>query len=218
MRKFRDFLELAPDDAYSLNALAALYHRRGDYAAAVPLFERAYHLLPNCDTCSNVGMVLYYEGRYKESASYYEYALEYCDENEYDIWGNWARVLYWVEGEEERAQEAGEKAIALAEEELLHNPEDWELLGSLIDYHSMFGDDARARLLIDRALPFAKGNEELLASIGSAYESFGDRNAALRYFGEAVRNGYPLHRIQADPDLAPLRRDPRFRQVPAGSS
>jgi serine/threonine-protein kinase len=213
IEKLKTTLLLAPHDVYSINVLGAMYHDRGEYANARELMEKAYQILPNCFTCSNVGLILFFEKRYKDSASYYEYAIQYCDENNHDVWGDWARSLYWVEEERERAIELFKKAIELANKELEKNPDDPDIYAYLIEYYAMIGDEAYTRQLISKAIPLANENPELLYTIGDAYEIFDDRNAALRYIGEAIRYGFPVTRIEVTPELNEFVQDTRFMQM-----
>jgi serine/threonine protein kinase/tetratricopeptide (TPR) repeat protein len=213
IRDLQMTLKLAPNDAYSLNTLGVIYHDRGQYSVARSHFERAFQLLPMCDTCCNVGMTLYFEGRYKESASYYEYALEYCDENDTKLWGSWASSLYWVDGERGRAIELFNTAIGLAAGQLQETPDNPILVGALVEYYAMIGDEANSRRWMAEAERFAMAEPEVLYSIGDAHEIFGDRGAALRYLGEAVRRGFPVGRIEGTRELFDLVQDPRFKQM-----
>jgi serine/threonine-protein kinase len=206
---------LAPEDAYTYNLYGVVYHDRGDYTEARKAFERAFQLLPMCHTCSNVGLMLYYEGRFKDSAEYYEYALEYCGRDSHEIWANWARSLYWVDGERERSGDLFAEAIQLATEALRSSPEDPFLIGNLIESYAMTGDSTSALRMIALAESLPTKDAELLYSIGDAYELMGDRNAALRYLSAAARHGFPIDRIRATRELQDLVSDSRFKRMVA---
>jgi tetratricopeptide (TPR) repeat protein len=211
-------LTYAPDYAFAHNVLGAIYQERGDFVNARKMFDRAFRLLPNCDTCCNVGLMLYFEKRYRDSASYYEYALEYCGPDRYDIWANWATALYWVDGERKRSIELFRTAIDLASAELQQDPDNTVLIQDLIGYHAMIGDDTTTRRLIARAESSGTIDDELLYTIGTAYEIMGDRIAALRYLADAVRHGYPVARINGTRELEDLFEDPRFQRMIAAES
>jgi serine/threonine-protein kinase len=216
IQKLKETIDLAPHDVYSLNMLGILYHQRGEYAQARKLLELAFQLLPNCITCSNIGLILFFEKRYKDSASYYELALEYCGDGDYDDWGSWASSLFWVEGERDQAIELYKKAIDLATQELKTNPEDPFLIGCLIEYYAITGDTARTFQMIAYAESLAIDDVNVLYAIGDAHEIFDNRPAALRYLGEAVRRGFPVAEIEATPELADLVDEPVFQRIISG--
>ena len=107
-------LELAPDDLYSLSLLGGLHIRNGRFDLARDPLERAFALAPKCETCSNVGLVLFHEAKYHEAANFYELALDYCGEDDLDTWANWAKSLYWAEGGREDSLAKFEVAITLS--------------------------------------------------------------------------------------------------------
>jgi serine/threonine-protein kinase len=210
---FHRSLSLAPNNAYSHNMLGVLFHERGMYTEARIRFEQAFQLLPDCHTCSNIGLMLYYEKRYRESSKYYEYALEYCDKDNPETWGNWASSLYWVDGEKERAIELFQTAIGILEEQLEDNPDNPDAIAGLIEYYAMSGDEQNARRMIARAEPYASTNAEIMYAIGDAYEIFGDRTSALRYIANSIRHDYPVARIVGTRELKGLVEDPRFQRL-----
>ncbi len=211
-------LTLAPDDAFSLNTQGAIFANRGDYSRARELFERAYSQLPNCLTCSNLGLMLFHEGKFKESASFYELSLEWCGEDDYLTWANWAKALYWAEGGRPDSVSKFEKAIAIVREEWRQSPEDPILIGHLIEFNAMTGDKETTMNLIEAADSMAGIDGKLYYRIGDAYELFGDRVSALRYLAEAVRHGFPVEEILTTGELQDLVADPRFVRMIAAAA
>lgn len=216
IHKFKETLTFAPNDAYTINSLGVIHHQLGEYSEARKYFESAFQLLPNCQTCCNVGLILFFEKRFKESARYYELAIEYCGEDNPHVFGNWASSVYWVEGERDRAVDLFKKAIELTTQELADDPENASLIGCLIEYYASIGDTNRSCEMIAYAESLAVEDASVLYSIGDAYAIFGNRTAALRYLGEAVRRGFPISEIKATPELTDLVRDPIFQKVIAG--
>jgi tetratricopeptide (TPR) repeat protein len=218
IRKFNETLALAPKDAYCHNLLGAIYHHRGDTSEARKHFELAFTLLPNCATCCNVGLILFFEKQFKESASYYQLAIEYCGENNHVVWGSWASSLYWVEGDRDRSVELYQKAIELAKRELADEPGSPFLIGCLIEYYAAIRDTTETFRMIAHADSLALDDQEVLYAVGDAYEIFGNRTTALRYLGDAVRRGFPVSEIEATPELEDLVQDPIFQRVIAGGN
>jgi len=211
-------LALAPDDAYSLNTKGAVFVDRGEYKEARGQFERAFALAPNCETCSNIGLMLFLEDKFRESASYYELSLEYCGEDNPRIWANWAKALYWTEGGRTESIAIFQKAIALNWEEWERSPGDPDVIGDLIEFHAMIGDEETTRRLIATGDSLAVGNARLLFQIGDAYELIGERGPALRYLADAVRHGFLVQEVLGTHELSDLIKDPRFvRMVTAAS-
>jgi serine/threonine-protein kinase len=61
-----------------------------------------------------------------------------------------------------------------------------------------------------RALTLAPGGPDVQFRAGLAYELLGRRKLALDAIARALRLGYPLKFIEAEPDLVALRRDPGY--------
>ena len=98
------------------------------------------------------------------------------------------------------------------------DPGDPDILADLIDFNAMLGEQETTRRLIATADSLDSDNRGLLYSIGNAYELLGDRGAALRYLGEALRHGYPVERIHSTRELSSLVEDPRFVRMTSATS
>ncbi|HEX5131901.1 MAG TPA: protein kinase [Candidatus Krumholzibacteria bacterium] len=204
-------IQLAPDDFRTLNSLGICYSELGDWRAAREYWERAFLIRPSCGSSSNVGTMLYYEGRFADSAHYYQYALEYCDTTDYSYWANLACALYWADGRREDAIHTYRKAIRLAEARITEVPDDIGTIARLADYHAMIGEDERAREMIERSSGL--NDMEVYFRLACAYASMDDPEHAIDYIGKAVREHYPVHEIQREPLFRDLVRDPRLRTV-----
>ncbi len=199
---------LAPASYRALNSLGLYYDARGDLTRAREYFERAYLAEPNCASCSNVGRVLYFEGRFKDSARYYEYALDYCDTTQYVYLSNLAGSLYYVEGQRERAKEIYRRAIRIATARLDVVPDDAATTAALADFYSMTDNRDMALATIDRlsGTPDAKS----LFRIAQVYEHFGERTQALQYMDQALQLQVPIYEVVNEPMMSELIKDPRF--------
>lgn len=212
---WRRALTLAPEDVIALNNLGAVQYFQGDWTQAGDTFMRSFHLRPDCASCNNIATVLFLKGDYKSAADYFELALSpaYCDSTNFMNWGNLASALYWAEGTRPEALKKYRRAILKAEDALKATPDSPEIIGYLIDYYAMTGDDVRAREMIRRAEPFLMKDSSVMYRVGSAYEKLGDRDLALHQLGNAFRHGYPLPQILRDPVLRDLVTDDRFQEL-----
>ena len=214
IEQFEKSLALAPNDGLSLNNLGAIHYSQGDWDRARAAFERSFRAWPECESCSNTALMLYFDGRFDESATYFEFALEYCNTTDHEAWGNWASALYWVDGQRGKAIEVFQTAIRIATDKLARTPdEDPDLIARLIDYYSMSGDDKSTREMIKRAQPFGETDSGVMKSIGDAYEKLGERKQALRYLDNAMRHHYPQEIIVRNPLLKDLLKDPVFQRM-----
>jgi serine/threonine-protein kinase len=206
---------LAPRDARSLNNLGVVYYQQGKWESFREVSLESFRIRPNCESCNNVATALYFEGKYAESAQYFELALspEYCDSTDHLSWGNVARSLYWVPGQRDRAVSTYRKAAELARGRLADKPNDSGLIGNLIDYCAMSGDTACAREMLARAEPLLHDDRNMMYRVGSAYETLGERELALHHLGNAFRHGMALPEIVGDPALRELVADPRFQEM-----
>jgi tetratricopeptide (TPR) repeat protein len=204
-------LELAPDDHHALNTMGIYYSDRGEWVRARELWERAFLVHPTCANCGNVGYVLYFEGRYGDSARYFEYALDYCDTTRFIYWGNLASALYWTPGQRERSTAIYRRAIARARDRLADVPDDESTTSWLATYYAMIGDRDEALLLAGEVA--SSDDAAVMYHLAQIYEFLGERTEALHYIGETVRRSYPLYEIMNEPILADLKKDPRFLQL-----
>jgi len=145
-------------------------------------------------------------------------ALEWCGEDDYLTWANWAKALYWSEGGRHDSISKFERAIAIVREEWRQSPGDPVLVGHLIEFHAMIGDKETTLNLIAMADSMAVRNGKLFFKIGDAYELMGNRGAALRYLAEAVRHGFPVKEILNTPELQDLVADLRFVRMIAAAT
>jgi tetratricopeptide (TPR) repeat protein len=208
-------LELAPRVNWVINNLGMIYYRNEDWDRAAEMFERAFAIRPYCDLALNLGSLMAYQHRFEEAEKYYEFGAQYCDSTNYLVWGNWASVAFWAPGRRDEALEMYHRAIRLAEAARAENPDDRDVVGHLIDYYGMTKQRERALDLIEEVTPYAKTNSKLMFYIACAYENLDERENALRYIGEALRHGYPLKFVEADPTLDDLREDSVFKQMVA---
>ncbi len=202
---------LAPADYRTLNSLGLYYSERGDWESAREYFEESFILHPSYASSSNVGSVMYYQGRFGDSARYYEYALEYTDSTNYVDWGNLACALYWADGRRDEGVAMYRKAIALAEKRLSQAHDDAATTARLADYYGMVGERESALAMIERSTGL--NDVEVFYRLACAYASLGDTERAIEFIGKAVREHYPIHEVEREPLFRELVRDARLRSM-----
>ena len=207
--------KLAPHDVLTLSNLGVVHYDRGEWRDAQRMFLQAFKIHPNCESCNNVASTLFLDGKYKQAAAYFEMALtpEYCDSTGHLPWGNLASALYWIDDQRPRALQLYRHAILLAEKDLAATPDSPKLIGKLVDYYAMTGDSTRALEMIERAKPYLEKDDDMMYKVGSACEKIGRRSAAMKHLTNAVRHGYALPLIQADPILKDLVANPVFQEM-----
>src|SRR5262249_24108897 len=125
--------QLAPDNTRVYAALAAVYHQldRTDEAAAA--LQRSLEIAPDSMTYSNLGTLLYFEGRYTEAVSAFERGGQ-LGANSYLRWGNLADAQRMVAADREKAHASYASAIQLTRDRLAANAADIEARSSLAVY------------------------------------------------------------------------------------
>lgn len=209
---FQEVVALTPDNVRAYVNLGASYSMLGRPEEAQEALERALTIGPSYRAYANLATVHFYEGRYAEAAAMYEEAFGLQGSEDHRVWGNFADALYNT-SQDERAREAYEHAIGLAEAQRAVHPDDPDLLSRLASYYSMTGASEKALALLDRALALGPENPEVLATAGELYEHVRRREDALKWIGEALKHGYPPEHLERFPRLDALRADPRFKSL-----
>jgi serine/threonine-protein kinase len=215
--EFQRVIELAPDNVRGYYSLGALYHLMGRTDEAIALLERSLALEPTGDAYSNLGTFYFFQGRYAKAVSMFEKAAELAPNN-YVVLGNLADAYRWAPGQAGKAAPAYQRAIELAQEQLQVNPRDASIPSDLAVYWAKLGETEKALSAIAVARSQAPGDVNILFKSVVVYHLAGQRERAVHALVESVRTGYSLAEIRADPELADLRRDPRYQQAVARES
>src|SRR5262249_50679756 len=143
--------QLAPDNTRAYAALAAIYHQldRTDEAAAA--LQRSLEIAPDSITYSNLGTLLYFEGRYTEAVSAFERGVQ-LGANSYLRWGNLADAQRMVAADREKAHASYASAIQLTRERLATNAGDIDARSSLAVYLVRDGRPREALAEVDTVL------------------------------------------------------------------
>ena len=208
---FRRITELTPDNLQGYNLLGALYLQTGRGAEAIPMFERSLAIKPTSDVCSNLGTLYFFANRYPEAAAMYEKAIA-LGNNRSTIWGNLGDACRFVPGAEAKTRQAYETAAHMSREDLVLDPDDGDSHMRLARYLVFLGDKDGAVQEIERARVLLADNPYVLEIAVQVYELTERRDKALDALGRLAESA-SLKLIDVNPDLAKLRKDPRYRSI-----
>jgi len=209
----RRALELAPDrpEVYVSRGLALSIN--GHDADADRAFERAAELDPNLFEAAYFHARLCIgRGLWPDARRLLVRAAEIRPE-EYSVY-TLLRMTHDVLGDHDKAREAAARGVAVIERHVLAMPEDDRAisLGGLCLIE--IGEVERGLAWIDRALEQAPDDPMNLYSAACGYSKVGQRERALASIERAADLGGLLRRwLEHDPDMDPLRDDPRFQAV-----
>jgi tetratricopeptide (TPR) repeat protein len=211
---FQRVIELTPDNRWGYTNLGVAYYHLGRLDEAAAMWRRTLEIRPDATAYSNLGTATFFTGHYAESVGPFEKAVE-LEPQTYWVWGNLADAYRWTPGKQDRAKATYARAIGLAERALEVNPRDSNALGSLALYEAKSGGLEKALLLIGQALAIAPKDVDVLSEAVEVYTQAGEQQKAFDCLKNAVQAGYPHFELEANPELAGLRNDPRYREIMA---
>jgi eukaryotic-like serine/threonine-protein kinase len=205
-------LSKTPDNARILYDLGIVYRKDGRLTEAGSALEKSIALDPRADPLMELGQVAIQQNDYAKAISSYERAAQ-LSPSDYDAWGNLGGV-YQISGQHlEKSADAYRKAIALASEAILKNPEDPYLVSVLGKYYANVKDESRALPLMRKAVVLAPADPDVLERVGESYEILGHRREAISFIKKALDLGFSLGYARNDPTLKALRQDPDAPQA-----
>ena len=229
----RDALRLEPDNGQAHQALARAYWvGRGDFAAAIPEFERAIELNPEAGySYLQLGLLLAWEGQYERAEAVCRRAVELQDQYisgnaGLQVVGANARLgyVYYLQGRYNEALREYERGLAFvaSSDHALKDRTAIELnvkIGAAYQRQGRTEDATRhfARAIKQFDSLVAKGADDPYTRyyIACAHALSGHTELALDSL-ERVAARLPAltaARIRRDPDLDSLRAAPRFVQL-----
>jgi len=209
---FRRSLALEPDAVIAYANLAAVLMRENRADEAARVLQRGLQLRPNARLYTNLGNILFLRGDYVGAADAFENAVSpvHGDPGSYFKWANLGDTLLWIPGRAKEARQAYDKARRLLAPRLERAPDDVVLVSRMSLYAARAGDKPDALTLVERAVKLAPDSADVQFRAGLTYELMGQRALALAAITSALRLGYPLKYVEAEPDLVALRRDPGY--------
>lgn len=205
-------ISLAPDIATLHGGLGAAYAMSGDQQSALDAYKQSLALKPSRQAYTNMGLQLFYEGQFQAAADMQQKALEYAPDD-HRVWGRLAES-HRLQGNEEAAQRAYERAVELATAHLQVNSTDWRTQGLLAIYLVYLGNPGEALALAQAAVDASQRDPEALYYLGLTYLQAGNEAESLDALEEAVRSDEQYREfVASEPDLRKLSDSERFRQL-----
>ncbi|MFN7988972.1 MAG: protein kinase [Thermoanaerobaculia bacterium] len=212
LASFRTALSLSPDNTRALENVGIALQQLGRHEEAIAEYRRSIEIRPTSSALSNLGTCMFVLGRYAEAVQSYERATSMSPDDA-TLWLNLGDALRWSASPRDRIARAYGRAIDLLEADLALTPRDADKETSLALALARNGDDRRARAHADAALALDPKDAYVLYPLALARLAAGDTRAALDLLQRAVAAGYPTGEILRDPELTPLRSDPRFVRI-----
>jgi serine/threonine-protein kinase len=209
---FRHSIALEPDAVQAYANLTATLMRQDRADEAARILQRGLQVRPSAKLYGNLGNILFLRGDYVGAVDAFENAVSPTRgaPGSYINWANLGDTLLWIPGREEEARQAYDRARRLLAPKLERAPNDVVVVSRMGLYSARAGDKTQALALMSRAVTLAPDSADVQFRAGLAYELLGLRALALGAIANAVRLGYPLKYIEAEPDLVSLRRDPGY--------
>jgi serine/threonine-protein kinase len=209
VQAFERAIQLTPDNYSAYRSLGGLYMKLERLDDAAAMLKKSLDIKPFDRTYSNLGTIYYFQKRYQEAADMYRKAVDMTPTDS-ALWGNLADAYRWIP-DLEHAREAYRHAIELGERQLEINPKDSQLRSKVAMYDAAIGENDKAVRHASRAVAEAPKIGFVQYRAALVYEGSKMRGHALKALEAALDAGYPLVEIRAEPSLAELRKDPRFR-------
>jgi serine/threonine protein kinase/Tfp pilus assembly protein PilF len=209
---FQRVAELTPDNYQAWYNLGALHLTLGKYDLAGEEFSKSIDLKPGQGGYLGLASVYSAQGRYRESATTNEKALA-LGPNSYVTAGALADAYRWTPELAQQAPAMYRQAIENADRALITNPKDALALSCRALYWANLGDQTKAMEDIRKARILAPADARFIYQEALIEEIGHRRDRAIRGLAEAIQAGYSMNEINRAPELAGLRRDPRFQKL-----
>ena len=209
---FRKVTELAPGNHQAFYNLCGADYMLGKWDEAEEMCKKSLAIRPSGSAYSNLGTITFYEGHFERSAQYFDKAVK-LEPRDSELWGNLGDAYRWSPGGRAKALSAYSKAASLVREGLRVNPKSYRLLGDLSTYEAKSSHIKQAIRDLQKALPLAPKDYQLMYNAAIVYHLAGQQPKALDYLRRAVDGGYPAQSIRMDPEWASMKGISEFQEI-----
>ncbi len=211
---FRENIRLSPDNIFAYANLSAVYYAQNEVIDAISTVQQGLQVRPHPVLYSNLGTYFFSLGQYPQAANAFQRALDSDgNSNSYIMWANLADAYRWSAGNEDKARTAYGRALQIIMNRLSPANKQPALYSRAALYSAKAGQFPEALQLQAEALSLAPDDISVLYRASTTSEIIGKREPALIYLERAIVRGYPVSIVQADPEFAALRRDPRYHEI-----
>ena len=206
-------LSIDPTIAEAHCAMARRLEERGRHDEAFAELQKGLELSPESwELNKAVANFLMYRGRIAEARGHYEKAASVM-ETDYHAWGMLMTCAHGLE-DPEAVRSAAARTLQQVEQVLAQDPSNGAAISFGVSALASLGDSDRASEWMERALLVDPDNLNMRYNFACALVKLGDHEAALRMFESSVsRIRGSLGNAECDPELGPLRDDPRFQKI-----
>lgn len=207
--QFSSAIQRAPGISDAYTNLGATRADMGLLDEAEKAFSASLRIRESSRALNGLGAIRATQGRDAEAVDLYSRSLP-LNPNEYICLmnlGDSSRRL----GRAQDADSYYRRGMSIVSAELSQNPRDGFLRVYLGYFAGRLGDRARSTQEIQQALQLSPNDNRVLRRAVLTYEMLGDREKALKSASRVTE--HVLRELDRHPDLAALRRDPRFRDL-----
>ena len=209
-------LSINPNLAEAHCVKAHLLEEQGKKSEATAEIEIAVRLDPDSwEVNREAARVKFRQGRITDAIPYFEKAASLAESD----WHNASMLLtcYRETGDLDRRRQAAQMTVDRTEKAIARDPSNATILAGGAQALAVLGEETRAREWIDRALLLDPDNNIMRYNLACALTTdLNDFNRAIdvleSYFRTTLSATHIRH-AEVDPDLNPLRDDPRFKQM-----
>jgi adenylate cyclase len=208
-------LAIDPDIPQARIPIIKRHEQRGNHDRAAAEMEAALRLGANSwEVNREAGRYFLNYRDVANAAKHYERAVELVD----DDFHSWAMLAtcYQAAGDKRKVRDAGKKMVSEAQRAVQQDPSNGAALGVLAGGYAMTGELERAREWIDRALLVDPDNLNMRYNFACVLASYaGDTEGAMKMLASVLplAEDAQVRAADSDPDLDPLRDDPRFAKL-----
>ncbi len=210
--QYQRIIELTPDSPEAYSDLGIVYMELNDSqstAAAEAAFQKSLQLAPNYQAYANLGWLYIAQKRYAEGAANTQKALDLNDKD-WRVWANLLLAYTWLH-DDEKIRVVRARTLSVLEQYALLDSKEAAVQSMLSTFYAQ--DKLREKTIshANAALALAPKDPAVLADVAEAYDTLGDRQRALQYAQDSLKQGFTVADLRHRPALLPLLADPNFR-------
>lgn len=202
IEQYRKVIQLAPDNLAGWGNLGATYFDSDRWDEALQAWQRGIEIEPDPIGYLNVGTAQYYLGDLAAAERSFRAGLDLWDEF-YPLWGKLGAALE-RQGKIEESREAFENAVEYSRAAVEINRQNARASYYLASYLAHLGQKEEALRWSARAREISPNDPNVHYFSAMVESLVGDHDAAVDSLANALRLGYSVRIIRADPYFQPF--------------